>query len=137
MIGLSAFLSADFSKSGDVVSDSTTGLEWQDNSDTNGTQRTWQEAIDYCEDLSLESYNDWRLPNINELKTLIDKSKFDPAIKSDVFVYVKSSYYWSSTSVVGFEHEAWVMDYYSASMLSDHKQSSHKKHYVRCVRDGE
>ena len=39
---------ADFSKSGDIVTDTKTGLKWQDNSDTNSTQRTWQEAIDYC-----------------------------------------------------------------------------------------
>ena len=133
MIGLSAFLSADFSKSGDVVSDSTTGLEWQDNSDTNGTQRTWQAAIDYCEDLSLESYNDWRLPNINELKTLIDKSKFDPAIKSDVFVYV-TYYYWSSTSIVGFEDDAWFVNFGDGAVFGSNKDNNR---YVCCVRDGE
>ena len=134
MIGLSAFLSADFSKSGDVVSDSSTGLEWQDDSDTNGTRRTWQAAIDYCEDLSLESHNDWRLPNINELKTLIDRSKRNPAIKSEVFVYVKSSYYWSSTSIVGVEYIAWFVNFNNGDVFGAFKDNNN---YVRCVRDGQ
>ena len=97
MIGLSSYLSADFTKSGNTVSDSVTGLEWQDNNETNSTRHNWQEAIDYCEALSLDTHDDWRLSNVNELKTLIDRSKREPAIV-DGFEYVKYQnffeYYW-------------------------------------------
>ena len=137
MIGLSSYLSADFTKSGDVVSDSTTGLEWQDNSDTNGTQRTWQEAINYCEALTLDTHDDWRLPNINELKSLIDRSKREPAIKGDVFEYIGTNnyyIYWSSTSVVGYEVNAWFVAFNVGFVDGNDKGNDG---YVRCVRDGQ
>ena len=137
MIGLSSYLSAEFTKSGEVVTDSTTGLAWQDNSDTNGTQRTWQEAIDYCEALTLDTHDDWRLPNINELKSLIDRSKREPAIKGDVFEYIGTNnyyIYWSSSSFVGNEDDAWVVYFYGGNV---HGHGKGYNGYVRCVRDGQ
>ncbi len=133
MIGLSAFLSADFTKSGDVVTDSATGLAWQDNNETNGTQKTWQEAIDYCEALSLDTHDDWRLPNVNELKSIVDRSKSNPAIVTG-FEYVQSGYYWSSTSVVGVEDLAWIVVFNYGHVNGHNKDDSR---YVRCVRDGQ
>ena len=137
MIGLSSYLSADFTKSGEVVTDSTTGLEWQDNNDANETQRTWQEAIDYCEALTLECHNDWRLPNINELKSIVDRSKREPAIKGDAFRYIgtNDSYrYWSSSSIVGTEEAMWFVYFDKGNVYSHYKDYNS---YVRCVRDGQ
>ena len=137
MIGLSSYLSADFTKSGEVVTDSTTGLEWQDNSDANGTTRTWQEAKDYCEELTLESHDDWRLPNMNELKSLIDRSKREPAIKGDAFKYIGTSNYyryWSSSSVVGNEDGAWLVSFNYGTV---YRHTKNHNNYVRCVRDGQ
>ena len=134
MIGLSTFLSADFTKSRDVITDSKTGLEWQDNNESNSTKRSWQGAIDYCESLSLNAYDDWRLPNINELKTLIDRSKEQPAIVNG-FEYVQSDSYWSSTSIVDHENVAWFVYFYNGSVFGDPPKDDNL--YVRCVRDGQ
>ena len=34
-------------------------------------EMNWYDAIDYCKNLDEDSHNDWRLPNIDELRTLI------------------------------------------------------------------
>jgi len=136
IFSLTTTLLADFSKSGDIVTDSKTGLAWQDNNDTNGTQRTWQEAIDYCEALDLGGHSDWRLPNVNELKTIIDRTKTQPAIV-DGFEYVGSSNYgryWSSSTFKGDEGNAWIVGFNNGFLDGYPKDFSR---YVRCVRDGQ
>jgi len=35
---------------------------------------TWQKAKEYCEDLTLDGYSNWRLPNRKELKKLVTKN---------------------------------------------------------------
>jgi len=143
MIGLSSFSfsvveeTGQFTKVANIVSDSKTGLQWQDNNETNSTAYSWQEAIDHCEALTLDSLDDWRLPNINELKTLIDRSKREPAIKENVFEYIGTNNYyryWSSTSIVGYEDAAWFVYFYDGFVYGDSKYANF---YVRCVRDGQ
>ena len=49
--------------------DSSSGLTWQ----TPSTYRNmdWQDAIDYCGDLDADDSSDWRLPKVEELRSLI------------------------------------------------------------------
>ncbi|MCP4606629.1 MAG: DUF1566 domain-containing protein [Proteobacteria bacterium] len=49
--------------------DTTSELCWQD--PPNETKYQRQPAIDYCDDLSLDGWGDWRIPNIDELRSLI------------------------------------------------------------------
>lgn len=55
---------------GDVWTDSTTGLMWQNGEDC-CERHEWEEAIAYCENLSLGGFDNWRLPTISELRSLI------------------------------------------------------------------
>ncbi len=117
----------------EIVLDTKTNLVWQDNSEAKTITKTWSEAISYCENLTFASYDDWRLPNINELKTIVDSSRYSPAIKSQ-FVNVASSYYWSSTTYASYTSYAWFV-YFNVGGTDDYDKAL--SGYVRCVRDGQ
>lgn len=48
--------------------DSSSGLIW---SDLSSQTMTWDDAVSYCTNLKIKNFNDWKLPNIDELRTLI------------------------------------------------------------------
>jgi hypothetical protein len=66
-----------FEVSGGTVSDRITGLEWLRDpalvlSALAGTDRLdWEAALSFCETLVFEGHGDWRLPNVNELASLL------------------------------------------------------------------
>src|SRR5512139_1692809 len=51
-----------------IVRDNVTGLEWQQGNAPGNY--TWQHAMDYCDNLNLGGYYDWRLPTVKELCSL-------------------------------------------------------------------
>jgi len=133
IIGLNLCVYADFTRDNttQIVTDNATGLQWQDN-DFNAT-KSWTEAIDYCETLTLGSHTDWRLPNFNELFSIPDRSKSHPAIDS-TFKNVVQNWHWSSTTAVGKEESAWIV----GLVYGDDDQSlKSKDRYVKCVRGGQ
>ena len=88
-----------------TVTDTITGLMWQQET-TPGTY-TWEQSLAYCENLTLAGHSDWRLPNRNELYSLVDYRQYNPAINTNYFPHINPVfdfesgpflYYWSSTS---------------------------------------
>ena len=158
-ITFSTFLLADFTRDSatSIISDTTTNLQWQDNIDVNTTTLNWNDAIDYCEAMNIGGYDDWRMPNINELFSITDKQKtIAPAINK-IFEYVaysaQNSYdtlTWSSTSSKeadtgeneydrAFTINFYYGDEYSYWFPSVGNSDQTKKtsnNYVRCVRGG-
>jgi len=52
-----------------VWMDPASGLTWQN--PPPDVPLMWQDAMDYCSDLVFDEHNDWRLPSISELRTLV------------------------------------------------------------------
>jgi hypothetical protein len=121
-----------------TITDNITGLVWQKCSmgqnvlDCSGTASatTWVNAISYCNNLELALQTDWRLPNINELKSLVDYNQVGSAI-NNLFLNTIAWYYWSSTSSAYNASSAWVVDFRYHNTIYPYKTDSN---YVRCVR---
>ena len=58
--------------------DPTTGLMWA--ARDNGKDVTWKQAMNYCRDLRLAGYSDWRLASIGELQGIYDKNANAPGL---------------------------------------------------------
>jgi hypothetical protein len=100
-----------FRAMGDGFIDALTGLLWFHEADLGGAAVTWQEAFGTILGLNREKRDGvlWRLPNINELETLVDCSKCDPALPSNhPFRRVREAY-WSSTTSVFESDWAWAL----------------------------
>ena len=131
MIGLSV-LHADFTRNAaGVVTDNTTALEWQDTLPYMSSN--WSDAIAACENLVLDGKNDWRLPNLNELLSILDDTVYNPSSDA-VFQNVNLiDFYWSSTTRSHLTDSAWVIDFYNGFQFAQMKTDSYD---VRCVRGG-
>lgn len=83
----------------DVVIDLATGLMWaRDGSAAgccNGERRNWVQALDYCHNLVFAGYTDWRLPNLNELLSIVSWRTYNPSV-------------WNSFTNVGYVYETWT-----------------------------
>lgn len=145
VLGLSSLIFADFSRSdGGVVTDSNSNLEWQDNYSDNSDvikNDKWLAAISYCNALDLDG-GGWRLPNTNELRSLVDELRSSPAI-DPVFQNILNSevaypsIYWSSTTVVARTTYAWSREFETGTIGSNEKQNAYVGLNIRCVRAGQ
>ena len=141
-----------------MVFDSAMNLYWQKET---AEAETWGEALAYCENLEYAGASDWRLPNRNELITLVDYSKieYEPddnglshsgivsmkSVESEIpslFPGMTAGIFWSSTSAGdGYK---WVVDMkdgvfysfdgHSAGGYYSDTRSSESAISVRCVR---
>ena len=112
-----------FTVSGDCVTDNLTGLMWTKNANLPGGYKTWQQALDYTNGLSLCGYTDWRLPNVNELESLINAEQNNSAtwLNTQGFSNVQSSTYWSSTSLAYYPSYAWIVYMWNGLMYDGSK----------------
>ena len=122
-------LSKNYLRYNNIVTDNVTKLMWEDGVVNSANKNN---AIIYCNDLSLGGYTNWRLPTIKELSSLVDSSKTAPSI-NNIFkntnsnLYISSSFYQYSSSAASM-----VVDFNEGYVHFGLDSTSYK---IRCVRD--
>ena len=101
-----------FTDNGDgTVTDNATGLMWVADSrvpETSGF-KNWETAISSCEGLTYAGYSDWRLPNVNELRSIMDRGIYSPAI-DETFFSGPYTFHWTSTTCEYMTSSAWIIN---------------------------
>jgi hypothetical protein len=97
-----------------VVRDRVTGLVWEQ--PTNGVfaQAAFAAAAAHCAGLSSVSYggyDDWRVPSVIELASLVDYGVHDPAIDEVAFPATPAGGFWTSAAAVFPSDQAWEVDF--------------------------
>lgn len=117
-----------YSIAGGIVTDTATGLEWQQTHAA--STMTWSDAVAYCQNLNLGGTG-WRLPSMKELQTIVDETRYSPAIDTTAFPGTPSFYFWSSSRLAHYTGFAWFV-YFSDGSTSSNGLSN--GYHVRCVR---
>lgn len=115
-----------------TVRDAKTSLVWIDNKTSVELQLTHKEAVPYCEELNYGGASNWRIPNIEEFATIVDKKNENSYINKAFKYNVPSGYWALKAHARTFWYYADYMHFVSGTPYFD---SRHKKKYVRCVRD--
>ena len=96
-----------------AVLDNTTQLVW---TVKETKPLTWKKAQTAVAKLDVAGFTDWRLPSVEELFMLADRTKHSPAIDTVFFPDCKTDWYWTSTPAAyspgGY---AWLVGFYNGT----------------------
>ena len=108
-----------------AVIDHHTGLMWsveslgaRSDSDDGISQ---ENCAARCRELRLLNHNDWRLPTRGELAGLVDDTRHEPAIDTNLFPRVKPRWHWTSTPCAWSSASAWGVDFNDGNVGDDHR----------------
>jgi hypothetical protein len=131
-----------------TITDSKTGLMWKKclegvsgASCETGLMSTfyWQDALKQSGIVNREGgfagYTDWRLPNINELDSIVEEQCFYPAINLSRFPNTPSLGVWSGSPYADNSDYAWNVDFRFGFLF--HYRGSSCGVAVRLVRGGQ
>ncbi len=106
------------------IKDSLLGVDWGKSSNK---RMNWTEAKEYA------IKEGGRLPEIDELNSLVDRSKYKPATHP-IFTDAQSNNYWSGTTFAGYTGLAWFVYFGYGYVYGDYKAYGY---YVRPVRSSQ
>lgn len=110
----------------EVVTDRMTGLEWQGGA---VSSMDFGDALNHCESLDYAGHTDWRLPDLNQLSSLVDYGHFGPATEMP---QTESVAHWSSTTASYSINYGWAVHFEFGGTTTGQKSGTLFK--VRCVR---
>jgi len=101
---------------------------------------SWQQALQHVEAMNravgFASHNDWRLPNIKELLSIVELQCQGPSVNMEVFPFITAGgIYWSATPFAGGGTGIWSVSFISGYGF-DRASGTTNKSYVRLVRGG-
>ncbi len=118
-----------------TVTDLRTGLVWEQNPDV--AVYAFVDGAAHCADLSLAGRDDWRVPSVKELQTVVDESRRSPTIDTSAFPDTASDVFWTSSPIELYT-AAWFVDFDSGWVYyhdGDFMYHDLENEYrVRCVR---
>lgn len=137
-----------YDASTDTITDKATGLFWKrcaeglsgaDCATGTALTGTWADALARVAAVNAApatlgaGSSDWRLPNRNELATLVERKCTNPAINSVIFPRTPSQSFWSSTPYALNAALAWFVDFNSGDVGPAFKTGTRN---IRLVRGG-
>ena len=126
---------ANLTKSGDYVIDKEHQMMWQDTPDNINVITSHLEAPSYCEKLKLGGYSNWRVPNRDDYKYIIDKTRLqdkEPMINK-AFKYTLIADYWlDDRTWRNFGRWGYYVFFKSGAIYYENR--TYQK-LIRCVRD--
>lgn len=118
-----------FSPAGDLVHDRLTGLHWPVRPGLFEWPMPWEEAFGSIDRLNRQrfgGYDDWRLPNRRELRSLISHQARDPALPcGHPFDSPFLTWYWTSTTAARHPSYAWYVHLEGGRSFFGHKREDH------------
>ena len=90
-----------------TVTDNNTGLMWQK---TDGGEMTYENAVTYCNGLTLAGYSDWRLPAGIELFSINNYNHINPALNTVYFTTTQAEYWWTRETQADDATKVWVVN---------------------------
>ena len=122
-----AQINARFTDKGDgTVLDKNTGLIWLKDANVGRLPMPFDGARQFIQEMNSGKrpnfgFTDWRLPAVNEIETLVDKSGFYPALPTaHPFANVQNQFYWSSSMGKDVLDYVWIVDMASGEMTMDY-----------------
>jgi hypothetical protein len=127
-----------------TTTDNTTGLmwmrcslgqKWEENT-CRGTAAifSWSDGLKAATGHEFAGYTDWRVPNKNELESIVESRCFGPSINNVVFPATPPAYFWSSSPYAAALEGAWSVDFGYGTVNASVKSGFI---HIRLVRDEE
>jgi tetratricopeptide (TPR) repeat protein len=95
--------------------DPGTGLMWT--KEDNGSKINWNEANQYCRDMKVKDYSDWRLPTIEELSGIFDKTPNVGGYHIKGGIHLSLCCEWSSSTGLD-SNQKWLLHFMGGGRVS-------------------